>query len=123
MALGMWTPEIKERIVGVSRETLDTTGAVSVETVRELAKNVRERFKTSISVSISGVAGPDGGTEAKPVGTFFVGISSEARSFEMKCLYVSERQNVRSYASYVALDLVRRAVLGLPVPEAYPIFR
>jgi nicotinamide-nucleotide amidase len=91
--------------------------------VRELAKNVRERFKTSIGVSISGVAGPDGGTEEKPVGTFFVGISSEARSFEMKCLYVSERQNVRSYASYVALDLIRRAVLGLPVPEAYPIFR
>jgi nicotinamide-nucleotide amidase len=118
-----YSNEIKERIVGVSRETLDTTGAVSAETVRELARNVRERFKTSIGVSISGVAGPDGGTEAKPVGTFFVGIASEARSFEMKCLYVSERQNVRSYASYVALDLVRRAVLGLTVPEAYPIFR
>ena len=118
-----YSNEIKERVVGVSRETLDTTGAVSAETVRELAKNVRERFKTSIGVSISGVAGPDGGTEAKPVGTFFVGISSEARSFEIKCLYVSERQNVRSYASYVALDLVRRAVLRLQVPEAYPIFR
>ncbi len=118
-----YSNEIKERVVGVSRETLDTMGAVSAETVRELAKNVRERFKTSIGVSISGVAGPDGGTDAKPVGTFYVGISSEVRSFEMKCLYVSERQNVRSYASYVALDLVRRAVLGLPVPEGYPIFR
>jgi nicotinamide-nucleotide amidase len=118
-----YSNEIKERIVGVSRETLDTTGAVSAETVRELAKNVREKFKTSIGISISGVSGPDGGTDAKPVGTFYVGISSEARSFEMKCLYVSERQNVRSYASYVALDLVRRAVLGFPLPEAYPIFR
>lgn len=118
-----YSNEIKERIVGVSHETLERTGAVSAETVRELAQNVRERFKTSYGIAISGVAGPGGGTEAKPVGTFFVGISSVARSFEMKCLYVSERQNVRSYASYVALDLVRRAVLGLPVPEAYPIFR
>jgi nicotinamide-nucleotide amidase len=118
-----YSNDIKERIVGVSHETLETTGAVSAETVRELAKNVREKFKTSFGVSISGVAGPDGGSEAKPVGTFFVGISSESRSFEMKCLYVSERQNVRSYASYVALDLVRRAVLGLPAPEGYPIFR
>ncbi|MEN9846790.1 MAG: hypothetical protein RIS36_1937 [Pseudomonadota bacterium] len=118
-----YSNEIKERIVGVSHETLERTGAVSAETVRELAKNVRERFKTSYGIAISGVAGPGGGTEAKPVGTFFVGISSVARSFEMKCLYVSERQNVRSYASYVALDLVRRAILGLPVPEAYPIFR
>jgi nicotinamide-nucleotide amidase len=118
-----YSNDIKERIVGVSHETLEKNGAVSTETVRELAKNVRERFKASFGVSISGVAGPDGGCDAKPVGTFFVGISSEGRSFEMRCLYVSERQNVRSYASYVALDLVRRAILGLPVPEVYPIFR
>ena len=118
-----YSNDIKEKIVGVSHETLEQTGAVSAETVRELARNVRERFTTSYGLSISGIAGPDGGTEAKPVGTFFVGVSSEARSFEMKCLYVSERQNVRSYASYVALDLLRRAIVGFPVPEAYPIFR
>ena len=118
-----YSNDIKERIVGVSHETLEKTGAVSAETVRELARNVREKFKTSYGVSISGVAGPDGGTDAKPVGTFFVGVSSEARSFEMKCLYISERHNVRVYASHVALDLVRRAILGLPAPEAYPIFR
>ena len=91
--------------------------------MRELAKNVREKFKTSYGVAISGVAGPDGGSAEKPVGTFFVGFSSASRSFELRCLYVSERQNVRSYASYVALDLVRRAVLGLPAPEGYPLQR
>jgi nicotinamide-nucleotide amidase len=114
---------VKEEIVGVSAQTLTNTGAVSAETVRELAKNVREKFKTSYGVAISGVAGPDGGSAEKPVGTFFVGFSSASRSFELRCLYVSERQNVRSYASYVALDLVRRAVLGLPVPEGYPLQR
>jgi nicotinamide-nucleotide amidase len=114
---------VKEEIVGVSLQTLASTGAVSAETVRELAKNVREKFKTSYGVAISGVAGPDGGSDEKPVGTFFVGVSSVARSFELRCLYVSERQNVRSYASYVALDLVRRAILGLPVPDGYPLQR
>ena len=114
---------VKEQIVGVSAQTITSTGAVSAETVRELAKNVREKFKTSYGVAISGVVGPDGGSAEKPVGTFFVGFSSASRSFELRCLYVSERQNVRSYASYVALDLVRRAVLGLPAPEGYPLQR
>jgi nicotinamide-nucleotide amidase len=113
----------KEDLVGVSRQTLHQHGAVSAETVRELARNVREKFKTSYGVSISGVAGPDGGSDEKPVGTFFVGVSSAERSFEKRCLYISERQNVRTYASYVALDLVRRAILGLGVPHGYPIVR
>jgi nicotinamide-nucleotide amidase len=113
----------KESIVGVSHQTIQDHGAVSAETVRELARNVREKFNTSYGVSISGVAGPDGGSEAKPVGTFFVGVSSSTLSLEKRFLYVSDRHNVRSYASYVALDLVRRAILGFSVPEGYPIFR
>lgn len=114
---------VKEEIVGVSRQTLERHGAVSAETVRELAGHARERFKTSYGVSISGVAGPDGGSDEKPVGTFFVGVSSAERSFEKRCLYISDRQNIRTYASYVALDLVRRAILGLGVPDGYPIVR
>ena len=118
-----YSNSVKEEIVGVSPQTLERYGAVSAETVRELALNIRERFKTSYGVSISGVAGPDGGSDTKPVGTFFVGISSQSRSFEKRYLYISDRHNVRSYATYVALDLVRRTVLGLEEPEAYPIVR
>ena len=76
----------------------------------------------SVGVAISGVAGPDGGSDAKPVGTFFVGVSSALGSFELRCNYPNERQNVRVYASHVALDLVRRHVLGLPLPASYPIW-
>jgi len=114
--------DVKEQQLGVSASTLAQHGAVSAETVREMAKGVRELLKSDIGVAISGVAGPDGGSDAKPVGTFFVGVSSPHGSFEQRCLYSNERQNVRVYASYVALDLVRRHVLGLPLPAGYPIW-
>ena len=115
---------IKQSVVGVSPETLKAHGAVSAETVRELARGVREKMGTTFGVSVSGVAGPDGGTPEKPVGTFFVGVSSEGASHEIRSLYVSDRHNVRTYASYVALEVVRRLVRGLPLPsQGLPIFR
>lgn len=115
---------VKESSVGVSHDTLAKHGAVSAETVRELARGVREKMKTTFGVSISGVAGPDGGTAEKPVGTFFVGVSSERGSHELKCLYASDRHNIRVYASYVALEMVRRILSGLPLPaQGLPIVR
>lgn len=114
--------DIKEQELGVSASTLAEHGAVSAETVRAMAEGVRKRLKSDVGVAISGVAGPDGGSDAKPVGTFFVGVSSALGSFELRCNYANERQNVRVYASHVALDLVRRHVLGLPLPASYPIW-
>lgn len=114
--------DIKERQLGVPASTLAEHGAVSAETVRAMAQGVRDLLKSDIGLAISGVAGPDGGSEAKPVGTFFVGISSALASFELRCHYTNERQNVRVYASYIALDLARRHVLGLPLPASYPIW-
>ncbi len=114
--------DIKERQLGVPAQVLATHGAVSAETVRAMAHGVRQLLGSDIGVAISGVAGPDGGSDAKPVGTFFVGVSSAQASFELGCLYANERQNVRVYASNVALDAVRRHVLGLPQASGYPIW-
>jgi len=114
--------DIKESALGVPHEVLTQHGAVSQETVRAMAAGVRERLTSDIGVSISGVAGPDGGSEAKPVGTFFVGVSSPRGSHEVRCLYANERQTVRTYAAYVALDVVRRHVLGIPIPPTYPVW-
>ena len=114
--------DIKESELGVPREVLSQHGAVSAETVRAMARGVRDKLKSSIGVAISGVAGPDGGSEAKPVGTFFVGVSSERGAFERRCVYTNERQTVRTYAAYVSLDLVRRHVLELPIPDTYPLW-
>jgi nicotinamide-nucleotide amidase len=116
-----YSNSIKSDIVGVSKETLQAHGAVSAETVQELASGVRKLCKTSYGISISGIAGPDGGTTEKPVGTFFVGVAAEGFVRSMKCVYPSDRHNVRSYASYVSLDLLRRSLQGESFPESYPI--
>jgi nicotinamide-nucleotide amidase len=117
-----YSNQVKQSELGVSAETLEHCGAVSAETVREMAQNVRVKLKATYGVSISGIAGPDGGSAEKPVGTFFVGVAGPAGVFDYKVLYVSDRRGVRTYAAYVALDLVRRTVLGLPLPlQGYPI--
>lgn len=116
-----YSNSIKSGVVGVSEQTLLSHGAVSAETVCELAAGIRALCKTSHGISISGVAGPDGGTPEKPVGTFFVGIAGAGFARSMRCVYPSDRHNVRTYASYVALDLLRRTLMGESFPESYPV--
>lgn len=112
---------VKEKLLKVPHEVLVTHGAVSAETVRVMASEVRRTMGTTFGVAVSGVAGPGGGSEEKPVGTFYVGICGPQGSLERRCLYVSERHNVRVYAAYVALDLVRRQLEQLELPATYPI--
>jgi nicotinamide-nucleotide amidase len=112
---------IKERVLHVPKEVLEQHGAVSAEVVRIMAQEVRTMMNTTYGVAVSGVAGPGGGTDEKPVGTFYVGISGPRRSFELRCFYGSERSIIRTYAAYVTLDLVRRELLGYPAPAEYPI--
>ncbi len=72
-----YTNEIKNKILGVSEEILNTYGAVSRECAMEMARNARLRMGTDIAVSVTGIAGPTGGTELTPVGTVFVGLSTK----------------------------------------------
>jgi nicotinamide-nucleotide amidase len=117
-----YSNQVKESDLGVSSETLRTHGAVSGQTVCEMALGVRAKLKATYGVSISGIAGPDGGTEEKPVGTFYVGVAGPNGVFDYKVTYMSDRRGIRTYAAHVALDLVRRTVLGLPLPTGgYPI--
>ena len=68
---------VKEEAVGVSKATLESVGAVSEETALEMARGVREKLNADIGISTTGIAGPTGGTEEKPVGLVFVGLSFE----------------------------------------------
>jgi len=113
--------DLKEGLLGVSRDILETFGAVSAQTVESMARAVSARCKASFGLSVSGVAGPDGGSEDKPVGTFFIGIASPNGVTSMRCLYPSERGNVRTYAAYVALDCLRRSLQGIALPNSLPI--
>lgn len=100
--------EAKVRMIGVSEETLKAHGAVSEETAREMAKGVREALGADFGISVTGIAGPTGGTPEKPVGTVFVGINSKYGS-KVKRLSLSamrDREYIRTVSATNALALV-----------------
>lgn len=113
---------IKEEVLKVPGTTLDNFGAVSAETVRIMAAQVRSMMNTTYGIAVSGIAGPAGGTAEKPVGTVWIGLCGpNGRAFEQKILYINDRRSVRVYATYVALDLLRRELEGLEISDTYPI--
>jgi len=98
--------EAKVALLGVRWETLQQFGAVSRETVLEMAQGVRRALDTDIGLAVSGIAGPGGGLPHKPVGTTWIGLS--ASGFENAWLYLFEgdRLSVKSQAGEQALRLV-----------------
>jgi nicotinamide-nucleotide amidase len=104
-----YSNEEKIRQLGVSPETLKAHGAVSCEVVAEMAQGVRERMGTDWGVAVSGIAGPGGGTEEKPVGTVWIGVAgpSGIRETKMYC-WPWTRERVRGLAAHWALNLVRQ---------------
>ena len=108
----------KTKLLNVSPNTLESKGAVSSETAKEMAKGVRDLFGSDIAVSITGIAGPTGGTEEKPVGTFHIGFLMGDELISYKYFRPGAREQIRLYAAHAALDLVRRKLLDLP-PHGY----
>ncbi len=75
-----YSNEVKENVLGVKRSTLEAHGAVSEETVREMAEGVRSRLGVDLAIATTGVAGPDGGTPEKPVGTVWISVADASRT-------------------------------------------
>ena len=103
--------EAKMKTLGVSGETLSAHGAVSSEAAEEMARGMRELAGTDHAVSVTGIAGPGGGSEEKPVGTVFVGYAGPSGSKSMKFLLPGDRELVRWRASQAALDYLRRRLI------------
>lgn len=102
-----YSNEIKIKELGVSPENINDFGAVSKEVVEEMAKNIRLKFKTSIGIASSGVAGPGGGTKDKPVGTVWVAYSDKKITISKK-LNLTERRDVNIILSSInLLNLLR----------------
>lgn len=98
--------EAKVRILGVGWETLEKYGAVSSETALEMAHGVRIALAADIGVSVTGIAGPGGGTPTKPVGTTWIGISSPKDEFARQFLFQGERLAVKEQAAHSALSML-----------------
>ncbi len=103
----------KERVLGVGFETLRERGAVSEQAALAMASGVREKFDSDVAVSVTGIAGPDGGSPEKPVGTVHFGLAARGgRTLAKKRLFVGDRAVVRRAASVQALELLRRYLSG-----------
>jgi PncC family amidohydrolase len=99
----------KEALLGVAPETLRKHGAVSEQTVREMARGALERFGSDVAAAITGIAGPDGGTPEKPVGTvFFAVVDREGREKASKRFFGGDRATVRRTSSMFSLEMIRR---------------
>lgn len=106
-----YSNEAKMRTLNVKKETLDSVGAVSRETAEEMALGIAKRTGSDISVVTTGIAGPGGGTDEKPVGLVYIGLYYKGKVKSYRHVFSGDRKQVRIKASVEALDKVRRAIL------------
>ena len=102
---------VKEGVLGVAAETLATVGAVSSETAAQMAEGVRRLTKADLAVSVTGVAGPGGGTPEKPVGLVWFGLASADGVRTEKALFAGGREAVRAQAVLHALGMLTAGAL------------
>ena len=103
---------VKTQLLGVQKETIEKSGAVSEQTVKEMAEGARKLFKTDFALATSGIAGPDGGTEDKPVGTLWIAVASENGVVTEKRTFGNDRIiNIRRF-SLVSLNLLRKQIIN-----------
>ena len=103
----------KVELLGVDADLVETAGAVSEEVARAMAAGACRQAGTDIGLAITGIAGPDGGTPAKPVGLVYIALDGRAGTRVRRALFVGERERVRFQASQLALEMMRRGLLEL----------
>ena len=110
--------EAKVALLGVSWDTLHTFGAVSRETVLEMARGARKALGADMAVSVSGIAGPGGGLPGKPVGTTWIGLSAENGEWARVFCFPGEREQNKSFSADAALKFVLDYLNGNRILDA-----
>ena len=106
-----YSEEAKSRLLDVTQEMIERHGAVSGEVAEAMARGVKQRTGSTIGVSVTGTAGPGGGTDAVPVGTVYIGLADELVTSNRRLVLPGDRHLVRWRASTTALEMVRRRYL------------
>lgn len=95
----------KTKLLGVKQTTLAAHGAVSWQTAKEMARGARKKFSATVAVSVTGIAGPGGGSREKPVGTVYLAVAAGRKCTAVRCQFSGTREEIRSAAADTALDL------------------
>ncbi len=108
-----YSNESKVEVLGVSRELIESYGAVSAQVVEAMAEGIRRLGGSDLGAGISGIAGPHGGTQEKPVGTVYIGISHRDKGvFSRRYQFMGTREEIKLVTSTTTLDLIRKFVLS-----------
>ena len=102
---------VKRDLLGVPQEVLERAGAVSAECAEAMATGARARLKANLAVSVTGVAGPDGGTPQKPVGLVYIGVATAECTTTERFVFAGDRGTIRRQASDRALALLLEAAV------------
>lgn len=105
--------DVKENQLSVDHGIIEQHGAVSEQCAKAMAEGCRKLLNSDYALSITGIAGPEGGTEQKPVGTTFIGLSSVHNTYAREFNFGTHRESNRARASYAALELLRREILDI----------
>src|SRR5437867_9504954 len=106
-----YSNESKVRLLGVDKKLIKEFGAVSQQVARDMARGVRHRAKTDFGLAVTGIAGPGGGTEDKPVGLVYVALADDVHTEHKRLMLPGDRELIRWRASQAALDLLRRRLI------------
>lgn len=108
-----YSNESKVNILGVSEDDIEKYGAVSSQVALQMAKNVAQLYSANIGVATTGIAGPGGGTDEKPVGLVYMGFWIDGSHFALKTVFTEDRLINKKRSVAVVLDTIRRKLLGI----------
>jgi nicotinamide-nucleotide amidase len=107
----VYSNELKTQFANVPKALIDQHGAVSREVAASMAEGIRKRCLSSYGIGITGVAGPSGGTEQKPVGLVYIALAGEEGTQVVERNFPGDRKRIRQFATQLALEMMRRALL------------
>jgi competence/damage-inducible protein CinA-like protein len=106
-----YSNESKVRLLGVDKKIIKEFGAVSQQVARDMARGVRHKAKSDFGLAVTGIAGPGGATEEKPVGLVYIALADDAHTEHRKLMIPGDRELIRWRASQAALDMLRRRLI------------